>query len=262
MQRLRLWLIPVLALMGAPIGGQVAHAGAQDDAFANSLALRQEVERLARRIERQSDERQLLYQPLRLSSLPLTMLDAKRGVFLPAGPMRAQATLRVLHLWSHTCPPCIKELPLLRDLSVHLSGPAREIEFLFVNLDSDDVVPLLQFLAAQGKRLPQSAPVFGDGDKQLAARLYELFPRSIQPGLSHTALSAQSLPLPLTLVLDRNDYIRLAFLGSVDKRRGELVNGLERLLRMEKSPSPSAQTASSSGTAELLAGQHAAGPTH
>lgn len=115
----------------------------------------------------------------------------------------------LVHLWSVHCPPCVRELPALRQVMAHLR---LETGMRVVFISEDRPSDLTDFLQTHGSELP-------DVEHWLSG------PSS---GLR---IDLQDSGQPMTLLVDGNLVVRQAFVGLVSERRGELFAGAARLLR-------------------------------
>ncbi len=157
-------------------------------------------------LEARRIEVSVLHRALDLGGLQ--MRHAGRWQSRPPAPAR----LTVLHFWAVECKYCVAELPRLRDIAAAFRGE-RDLQFLFVTETEEDD-ELRTFLILNREAMPQS-PVYRDTDDRLRRAL----------GTSRQ---------PLTLLLDREGTVRQAFVGPVETRRNELVDSIERLLRVLK----------------------------
>lgn len=115
----------------------------------------------------------------------------------------------LVHLWSVHCPPCVRELPALRQVMAHLRLETRmRVVFISEDLPGD----LTAFLKTHGGELP-------DVEHWLSG-----------PG-SGLRIDLHDSGQPMTLLVDGNLVVRQAFVGLVSERRNELFAGASRLLR-------------------------------
>lgn len=115
----------------------------------------------------------------------------------------------LIHLWSVHCPPCVRELPALRQVMAHLR---METGLRVVFISEDLPSALTSFLKAQGAGLPEVEHWLSGPSSGLRIDLHD---------------SGQ----PMTLLIDANLVVRQAFVGLVSERRNELFAGASRLLR-------------------------------
>ena len=115
----------------------------------------------------------------------------------------------LVHLWSVNCPPCVRELPALRQVMAHLR---METGLRVVFISEDLPSALTSFLKAHGAGLPEVEHWLSGPSSGLRIDLHD---------------SGQ----PMTLLIDANLVVRQAFVGLVSERRNELFAGASRLLR-------------------------------
>lgn len=161
-------------------------------------------------LEARRTEALLLHRVLDVSGL---QVQGRDGLWRDRSPPAAHVT--VFHIWAVECGPCVAELPRLRDITAGFRGE-RGIRFIFVTETDDDTL-LRKFLVERRSAVPKE-PVYRDLDGR--------------EGRLRHALGV--LSQPLTLVVDRDFVVRQAFIGSVEMRRNELVDSIERLLRAVK----------------------------
>lgn len=149
----------------------------------------------------------------------------------------AQAKLRILHFWAPWCPPCEKEFPLLRDISRNMmlsyAKTPGMISFTYISVETDDSGAMVRFLAKNKDSMPIGLQ-FGDYDKELRRALVQFIPQAVRSGppSDKSKQFARQLPLPVTLVLDEENIVRMAFVGSLEGRQAEFVNGVESLRKL------------------------------
>jgi len=213
----------------------------------DSNLLLQRVEQLQ---QRHRDEVHLLNQQVRLPKL--AVWDGPRGEWRsPQGHEGAVRTpVRVVHLWADYCPPCRAEMPRLKRMAQQLYADSkREVQFVFIS-ETIDPEAMKKFLRENHTAMP-SGMQYGDTNHDLMVSLMQSLPQLPQapPSPGEHNLSRE-LPLPVTLVMDDEDVVRLAFVGSVEGRQGELVNGIEQLQKTLK-----ARGAPADRRAPMIAGQ-------
>ena len=161
-----------------------------------------------------------------------------------------RALVRVVHLWADYCPPCRAEMPRLKRMAQQLHADSKgEVQFLFVS-ETIDPEAMKKFLRDNHTSMP-SGLQYGDTNHDLMVALMQTLPQVPQtpPSPGEHSLSRE-LPLPVTLVLDDEDVVRLGFVGSLDGRQGEFVNGIDQLQKTLK-----ARGAPADRRAPMLAGQ-------
>lgn len=134
-------------------------------------------------------------------------------------PSEAAAPVLLVHLWADWCKPCREEFPLLREFAPALEARYRgRVKFVYVAVGTG-AAELDGLLAASKGRMPE-APLYLDlSEKGLSAPLRQ---RSARGELS----------LPMTLLLDDQRIIRQAFVGSLQNRRAEVAESVERLWQL------------------------------
>ncbi|MBL9043907.1 MAG: hypothetical protein JNM83_20000 [Myxococcales bacterium] len=144
---------------------------------------------------------------------------------------RSRASLLIVNLWARSCPPCLQEFQVFKQLLRQL--PRTEVEMIFVAAAEDTSQqeveqfwshPLIE-LPANTRcggipvssrsclvELPESAPVFAPSTRFV-----------------HSLRSFPILPRPLTLLMDGQSSVRHIFAGSIESRQTELKLAIERL---------------------------------
>lgn len=159
-------------------------------------------------IANRRDENLLLHQRVTLSHL--RVFDRAQGEWrVPDVKEQPQGQLLVVHLWADYCQPCLEEFPWLRSMSARLGGG--DARFVFIAESPTASREMQSFLQKHDDRMP-SGLLYQDTNGALF----------------------QGLPvrrLPITLLVDSEGGVRQAFLGSIQERRGELVDAILRLQR-------------------------------
>ena len=188
--------------------------------------------------QRSRDESYLLNQQIRMPMLAIW--DAQRREWRsPTGAetKRPRGMIRVVHLWADYCAPCRAEFPRLKKIAeqMQLDSP-RDVQFIFVS-ETQDSEAMQKFLMENRDRMPAGVQ-YGDTNLDLMHTVMQALPQSVQAAVprGQPAMSREP-PLPLTLVLDQEDVVRFAFVGSMEGRHGELVSGVAQLLRLLKTKS-------------------------
>jgi len=194
-------------------------------------ALRHELEELKRRVR---DENHLLNQQVSLPAL---------NVWDPSGQWRLplereqppRARLRVVHVWADYCPPCLSELPQFKAI-VERAGQSfgrDDLQFIFVS-ETNEADAMRAFLKQHNDKIPAGVQ-YGDGGFALRDLLASQLPPYLLSGArGDRGMSGRGLPLPITLVLDDSDVVRLAFVGSMEGRFGDLMTGIMQLHELLK----------------------------
>lgn len=197
-----------------------------------SQVLQHELEDLKRRVR---DENHLLNQQISLPAL---------NVWDPSGQWRlplereqpSRTLLRVLHLWADYCTPCLTELPQFKSI-VERAGRSfgkEDLQFIFVS-ETSEAAAMRAFMKQHGDKLPVGVK-YGDSGFALRDLLASQLPPYLLSGARHDrGMGGRGLPLPITVVLDSSDVVRLAFVGSMEGRFGDLMTGILQLHELLKS---------------------------
>jgi thiol-disulfide isomerase/thioredoxin len=141
------------------------------------------------------------------------------------------ATIRVLHIWGTWCQPCKEELPVLKKIALQLRGDyGGDVQFIYVA----DALSTTDAMKKHMERAHLSMPIgllFHDDENVIGRDLLGLLPQKDVGGGREESASDRQLSLPVTLLLDQNNVVRQAFVGSVLSRRADFVNGIEQLYR-------------------------------
>lgn len=165
---------------------------------------------LGQRIDLWEKADRLRHRTARIDQLSSVQLWPFR--IAPVAPLSAHGSLLMVHVWSVHCPPCVKEMPELQRLLSHLLTENR-MRVAFVS--QDEAGELKEFLQTRAAELP-------------LAQNFEFY---LAGGDSQLQSSLQSVPLPLTLILDSHMVVRDAFVGPVVGRGSELFSTVRRLCR-------------------------------
>jgi thiol-disulfide isomerase/thioredoxin len=176
-------------------------------------------------------EANLLHRSVPLSGLKV--YSRAKGEWQPLRPPTAKVV--VVNLWSRVCPPCLAELPELRQLVEEWKKIDKDrVQFLFIADPPDQTTaqqvasfwaaPMVDELAShcpgtkmpRGNRsscllaVPDVDPVRGEGNQ--------------------LSLAVGSETRPLTLLLDEQGTIRQVFAGALAGRSNQLTEAIRRLL--------------------------------
>lgn len=156
--------------------------------------------------------------------------------------------IRIIHLWADWCPPCKAEFPRLKRVVEKLHGTyGKEIRLILASETSDDQA-MYKYLRDNGSQMPTTGVQFGDTQHDLMWAILQAMPETVQAAtLKIERQPGRELPLPITLVTDADNVVRLAFVGSLEGRYGQFINGIEQLYR----------TQNPDGARRLLAGRPA-----
>ena len=151
-------------------------------------------------------ESQLLSRRLPLSA-GLLAWDRESKTWQPY--QVAASRLALSNLWSVECGPCRAEMPTLRAMLAAFQKNFPSFGFLIVAETPDDR-ELFQFLRTHEDFLPKNTPILKVRGERIQHEL-------------------ATSTVPLTLLVDRGQVVRHAFVGSIVSRRSELVSAVERL---------------------------------
>ena len=149
-------------------------------------------------------EQRLLHLRLDVGSLKLWQNDS-----LQEDTLRLHKSITVVHLFSLDCPPCLDELPQLKSL---FRDGLPDIDYVLV-LETPDPPRIRDFLRKHAAILPQ-VPLYISTDKRMRS--------TAQLGIE---------TVPVTLLLDDQQVVRQAFVGSLKERRTLYESAQTRLIR-------------------------------
>jgi thiol-disulfide isomerase/thioredoxin len=140
----------------------------------------------------------------------------------------------VVNLWSRSCVPCLKELPVLARM-VNSWKPNQEVQFLFVadgptEMTRDKVEDfwLHPWIDLPGQQCPgQSARVLSSSTRCVLEVPEQDPARTTSERLADDLNSHLK---PVTLLIDPRGTVRQAFVGELSDRTREFSQALERLL--------------------------------
>lgn len=189
------------------------------------------------------DETYLLNQMVRIPSL--SVWDSPTQEWrAPLGNegVLPTAKVRILHLWGTYCLPCQEEFPILKQMDLQLRADYKgDVQFLFVADSQSTGGAMKEFMAAHHAGMPAGL-LFRDTENKLASALLAALPQQgVSQGRAETP-SERSLSLPVTLLLDGDNVVRMAVVGSLVRRRGEVVNGIAQLHRTLSALIPTGKT--------------------
>lgn len=161
------------------------------------------------------------------------------------GPL---AQIRLVHLWGTYCQPCEEEFPILKQMDLQLRKDYKgTVQFVYVADALSSAAEMRKFMDKNHPRMPLGL-LFRDGDNKLSADLLSVLPQRGTIAGAADAPSERQLRLPLTLVLDADNVVRLAFVGTVLNRRAAIVNGIAQLNRtLSGDSAPKAKLAAKKG---------------
>lgn len=188
-------------------------------------------QRLDIQVQRTRDERALLNRQISLEGLAVWEDHKWRSPLSKEVPGR-DSQIRILHLWSVDCPPCRTEMPRLLRMDRQLQTDyQRQVRLVLVSqsIDVEDMKRFEQFgIQLTGEQR-------GDTSRKVMHSIMAALPQHIEPA-SRTEKPGfgREPPLPMTLVLDRDNVVRVAFVGSLEGRHGELVSAVDQLFQVER----------------------------
>lgn len=185
---------------------------------------------------RQHAQDEVYLQNLRVRLPALSVWDTRSSAWTEPAPQAglsggcSKARLRILHLWAHWCAPCTREFKTLKSLEQSLrKNYVNDVEFIYVSVDTSDPSAMQEYLKINDAVMPVG-PKYGDSERELTQFIEHALPEILQRGaMPDPSQRDRMLPLPISLVLDRDDMVRQAFVGPIEKRRAELTNGVARL---------------------------------
>lgn len=181
-----------VALLTLPLDG---YAAAPDE-----LAV------LSQKLGTYSREQKLLHARLSFDSLARVDPDTQR---IRDARLHSGGRPMLVHLWSVSCGPCVRELPALRQIMMHLRVETG-LRVVFIAEDLPDA--LADFVRAHRTELPEVEHWMSGPGSGMRIDLHD---------------NAQ----PMTLLLDGNLVVRQALVGLLGDRRNELFSGASRLVR-------------------------------
>jgi thiol-disulfide isomerase/thioredoxin len=145
-------------------------------------------------------------------------------------PERA-VPLRIVHLWADWCAACKEEFPRLKKVAQQLQGTyGKDVRLMLVSETIDSPL-MLKFWSDNHEKMPVGLQ-YGDTTHDLLFAIVQALPQTPQAAaLKIERVPGRELPLPITLVTDADNVVRLAFVGSLEGRYGQFANGLEQLHR-------------------------------
>lgn len=185
--------------------------------------------------QRQTAEVHLLN--LRLPELQLSIWES--GTWRTPSPKELpdrSVPIRIVHLWADWCPPCKAEFPRLKRIADELgrSYGKKDVRLMLIS-ETDDAQLMARFLNENHGQMPVGEQ-YGDNQHHLMFSVLHALPEIQKPAtLRIERTPGRELPLPITLVVDADNVVRLAFVGSLEGRYGQFANGVEQLYRTLKS---------------------------
>lgn len=139
------------------------------------------------------------------------------------------AQIRLVHLWGTYCQPCEEEFPILKQMDLQLRKDYKgSVQFVYVADALSSAAEMRKFMDKNHTRMPLGQ-LYRDGENKLSTDLLSVLPQRGAVTGQADSPSERQLRLPLTLVLDADNVVRLAFVGTVMNRRAAIVNGIAQL---------------------------------
>lgn len=196
------------------------------------------------------DETALLHHRLTMPSL--SVWEGPRQEWRSLLPREGPPTnlkIRVVHLWGTWCGPCKDEFPIIKQMDLQIRRSYQgAVQFVYIADSLSTNAAMKTFMEKHHDDMPAGL-LYHDDENKLAMDLLAVLPQgSVVEGRTE-APSERQLNLPITLLVDPDDVVRQAFVGSVMARRPELVNGIAQLYRAVErtSPAPKSKVAAKNG---------------
>ena len=178
------------------------------------------------------DETALLHH--RLSIPPFSVWDSQnkewRGTLPNEGPA-SSTKIRVVHVWGTWCKPCAEEFPIIKQMDLQIRADYRgDVQFVYVADTLSSKKEMAEFMGKHHESMPLGL-LFRDDEDKLGADLRGVLPQMTAAQSRPDSPSERQLNLPLTMLVDQNNVVRQAFVGSLLPRRADLVNGIAQLYR-------------------------------
>lgn len=193
----------------------------------DQLQLQQRADHLS---QRSRDELSLLNRRIPLDGLAVWEGRSWRSPLTGEIPGRDSA-IRIVHLWSVDCPPCRHELPRLLRIGKQLATDHRKQVALVMVSESIKNEDMQRF---EKLGIQLTGEQRGDSAGRVQRAIMAALPQYIEPASRNSGPSfGREPPLPVTVVLDPDSIVRLAFIGSLEGRHGELVAAVDQLVQSE-----------------------------
>ncbi len=178
------------------------------------------------------DETALLHHRLTLPLL--SVWEGPRQEWRSLLPKEGPPTstkIRVVHLWGTWCGPCKDEFPIIKQMDLQIRRDYKgAVQFIYIADSLSSQAEMKQFMERHHEHMPTGL-LYHDDENKLAADLLAVLPQGSAVDGRSDSPSERQLNLPITLLVDSDDVIRQAFVGSLLSRRPELVNGIAQLYR-------------------------------
>lgn len=189
------------------------------------------------------DETALLHH--RITLPPLSVWDAPKQEWRGALPNEGPSTtpkIRIVHMWGTWCIPCKEEFPVIKQMDMQIRTDYHgDVQFVYVADTLSSNAEMKEFMAQRHATMPLGL-IYHDDENKLCADLLSALPQKGAIAGRTESVSERQLMLPLTLLVDQNNVVRQAFVGSLLPRRADLVNGIAQLHKaLTQGISPSKQ---------------------
>lgn len=179
-------------------------------------------------LEQHRQELSLMHQPIaRADLLDLDLWDGKALEWRAAKPSEhvdQLAPVLLLHFFGSWCEPCKAEFPVWRDIAPKLEAAHRgKLRIVYVALQTPRGA-MERFVQENRDRLPPisaGSAWYSDSSDRLSTSLRRAL-----------LMGSGKLPVPVTLWVDDQRVVRQVLVGSIDRRRAELVESTERLVKL------------------------------
>lgn len=195
----------------------------------------QQIDQLQQRADllsqRSRDELSLLNHRIPLDGLAVWENRSWRSPLPKEIPGR-DSSIRIVHLWSVDCPPCRHEMPRLLRIGKQLATDHKKQVALVMVSESIKNEDMQRF---EKLGIQLTGEQRGDNAGRVQRAIMAALPQYIEPASRNSGPHfGREPPLPVTVVLDPDSIVRLAFVGSLEGRHGELVAAVDQLVQSEQ----------------------------
>ena len=150
---------------------------------------------------------------------------------LPKEGPPTNVKIRVVHLWGTWCAPCKDEFPVIKQMDLQIRRNYQgAVQFVYIADSLSTNGAMKTFMEKYHDDMPAGL-LYHDYENKLAVELLAVLPQGSAVEGRNESSNERQLNLPITLLVDADDVVRQAFVGSVMARRPELVNGIAQLYR-------------------------------
>lgn len=184
------------------------------------------------------DETALLHHRLTMPSL--SVWEGPRQQWRSLLPKEGPPTnvkIRVIHLWGTWCGPCKDEFPVIKQMDLQIRRNYQgAVQFVYIADSLSTNAAMKTFIEKYHDDMPTGL-LYHDDENKLAMDLLAVLPQGSAVEGRNESPNERQLNLPITLLVDADDVVRQAFVGSITARRPELVNGIAQLYQaLERTP--------------------------